>query len=238
MAFNWQSPPKGYLKMNTDASCKGNPGKASYGGIIRDESGGWVKGFHGKLPGLYTPLEAEAWAIIQGLNLVKKFGFRKVLVETDSVGAMQLFSFRHLHQDHPMKDVIEQGLEILVEYECVIVHTRREGNECADKLAELGGRQMRDCNVIHTPPTEVVKLLLKDRFGENWRRVTRLSQHPLWALPLQTIESYANSAPNPIKSLPLHHRPPPVCAPLMPPIGFLHHRRGYLLQPPRLAILH
>lgn len=221
--------------MNTDASCMGNPGKASYGGIIRDESGGWVKGFNGKLPGLYSPLEAEAWAIIKGLKIVKKFGFRKVLVETDSVAAMQLFSFRHLHQNHSMKDVIEEGLKILVQQECVIVHTRREGNSCADKLAELGSRQVRESNVIHTPPHEVVKLLLKDRFGENWRKVTRLSQHPLWALPLKTIESYDSA---PIKSSPLHSQAH-VCVPLMPPGGFSYQQssRGNL-QPPRLIILH
>lgn len=83
-----------------------------------------MKGFHGKWCGLYTPFEAEAWAIIKGFKFIKKFGFKKVVGETDNVVAMQLFSFRHLHQNHPMKDVIEEGIDILLEYGCVIVHTR------------------------------------------------------------------------------------------------------------------
>lgn len=55
---------------------------------------------------------------------------------------VQLFSFLHLHQNHPMKDVIEKDLEIMLEHKCGIVHTRCEGNNCADKLAVLGGRQV------------------------------------------------------------------------------------------------
>lgn len=32
----WLSPPNGWIKANFDGASKGNPGKASCGGVIRD----------------------------------------------------------------------------------------------------------------------------------------------------------------------------------------------------------
>lgn len=41
----WTPPPLGWVKMNLDITSKGNPGKAGYGGVIRDAEGQWCSGF-------------------------------------------------------------------------------------------------------------------------------------------------------------------------------------------------
>ena len=45
MFVNWRPPPTDLFKLNTDGSVEGNPGPAGAGGIIRDHTGGWIKGF-------------------------------------------------------------------------------------------------------------------------------------------------------------------------------------------------
>ena len=41
----WIKPPRDWLKLNMDGASQGNPGKAGGGGVIRDSSRKWVKGF-------------------------------------------------------------------------------------------------------------------------------------------------------------------------------------------------
>ena len=43
--IRWLKPLIDWLKLNTDRASLGNLGKASGGGIIRDNLGRWVKGF-------------------------------------------------------------------------------------------------------------------------------------------------------------------------------------------------
>ncbi|KAF5447640.1 hypothetical protein F2P56_033179 [Juglans regia] len=35
----WQRPPEGWVKLNVDGSCRGNPGPSGGGGLIRDRLG-------------------------------------------------------------------------------------------------------------------------------------------------------------------------------------------------------
>ena len=45
VTVRWNKPPHGWFKLNTDGASMGNPGKAGRGGLTRDSSGNWVKGF-------------------------------------------------------------------------------------------------------------------------------------------------------------------------------------------------
>ena len=48
----------GLVKLNTDGALLGNLGKAGGGGVIRDSSGKWVKGFSRSI-GVATSVMAE-----------------------------------------------------------------------------------------------------------------------------------------------------------------------------------
>ncbi|KAI4346301.1 hypothetical protein L6164_007214 [Bauhinia variegata] len=49
LAVKWSPPPVGWHKLNIDASGSHNPRDISFGGVIRDERGKWVKGYSGHL---------------------------------------------------------------------------------------------------------------------------------------------------------------------------------------------
>ncbi|KAL7186726.1 hypothetical protein ACSBR2_028454 [Camellia fascicularis] len=53
-----KSNMKRKLKLNTDRSSKEDPCQSGYGGLLRDEVGNWLWGYHGYL-GNCTSLEAE-----------------------------------------------------------------------------------------------------------------------------------------------------------------------------------
>jgi len=52
--------------LNVDGSCLGSPARAGYGGIIRNNAGGFVSAFSGFLPGTICVLLAELTAILKG----------------------------------------------------------------------------------------------------------------------------------------------------------------------------
>ncbi|KAK8481823.1 hypothetical protein V6N11_032989 [Hibiscus sabdariffa] len=58
-------------------------GVASCGGVIRDSNGIWVAGFS-KFIGRCSMLEAEFWAVFEGLCYAKSFNVSKVVVEFDN----------------------------------------------------------------------------------------------------------------------------------------------------------
>ena len=47
---SWAYPPPGFVKLNTDGSSLGNPAVAGFGGLIREEDGGWIVGFSSFIP--------------------------------------------------------------------------------------------------------------------------------------------------------------------------------------------
>ena len=69
----WNKPPPGCYKLSTDGASLGNPGRAGGGGLIRDSSGNWVKGFSRSI-GRATSMVAEFWALRDGLILASQLG--------------------------------------------------------------------------------------------------------------------------------------------------------------------
>ncbi|KAK9988335.1 hypothetical protein SO802_028574 [Lithocarpus litseifolius] len=67
--IRWERPNRGWYKLNTDGSSLGNPGMASGGGILRSESGTWVKDFTRKI-GIATSFVAECGLLGMGSTCV------------------------------------------------------------------------------------------------------------------------------------------------------------------------
>ncbi|XP_027348341.1 uncharacterized protein LOC113859873 [Abrus precatorius] len=66
----WIPPSHGHLKINVDGSVNADKGLAGFGGLILNDKGSFIAGFHGSTPPC-TPLVAELWAIFWGVTLVK-----------------------------------------------------------------------------------------------------------------------------------------------------------------------
>lgn len=75
ISCNWSFPMAGEVKLNADGcwfDYEVTP-KSGIGGMFRDSAGAWILGFYGKCNCFYS-LEAELWAIFQGLLIVKEKG--------------------------------------------------------------------------------------------------------------------------------------------------------------------
>jgi len=80
----WESPPEGWVLLNTDGGSRGNPGIANAGGILRGDRGEWLQGFTENF-GICTAVKVELKAVLCGLRMVRKLGFQKIWLEADSM---------------------------------------------------------------------------------------------------------------------------------------------------------
>ena len=79
----WHPPPQGYMKCNIDGASKGNPGIASYGGVIRGDKGCIQYIFHCNL-GRDTNNMVELMALEKCLEILKNENIQNIIIEADS----------------------------------------------------------------------------------------------------------------------------------------------------------
>lgn len=84
----WCKPCIGWVKLNVDGSCRGNPGNCGGGGVIRDNRG-FFKAAFSSLLGYGTNNMAELKAIILGIKLCKDLRFFQVEIACDSALMVQ-----------------------------------------------------------------------------------------------------------------------------------------------------
>jgi len=78
----WQPPPQGFMKCNIDGASKGNPGTASYKGVIRDEKGCIEIIFHNNL-GKATNDMAKLVALEKFLEILRESNLHNTIIEAD-----------------------------------------------------------------------------------------------------------------------------------------------------------
>lgn len=79
----WMRPSNGWVKSNTDDSSLGNLGRVGGSGLIRDANGGWIKGFTCNI-GVFSSVDAERWALKDGLSLCLSVNISAVEIEIDA----------------------------------------------------------------------------------------------------------------------------------------------------------
>ncbi|KAK8515780.1 hypothetical protein V6N12_075803 [Hibiscus sabdariffa] len=75
--LRWCPAPDGWFTLNTDSSVSTISSFGSAGGLIRNNEGNWLIGFN-RLLGITTPMQAELWAIHEGLLLVWSLGLERL----------------------------------------------------------------------------------------------------------------------------------------------------------------
>ncbi|CAL5366927.1 unnamed protein product [Camellia sinensis] len=161
--------PSGQIKLNTDGCVRGDRGNGGFGGLFRDDSGIWIYGYFGKLE-VCSSLEAELWGIYRGLTVIFKKGYIDVLIESDSVEAVDLLQNATV-VNASFRSIVEDARHLLKRCRCSIQHILREGNQCADKLAKLGADQEEHLVVMEDPPEEVQSLVVADLLGREYQRL-------------------------------------------------------------------
>ncbi|XP_026383682.1 uncharacterized protein LOC113279193 [Papaver somniferum] len=81
----WEPPPLQYLKINIDASYNSSSLLAGIGIIIRNSTGAYVMG-RGALRRASNAQQAEAWAMLEAMQLADSNGWSHVIFESDNLG--------------------------------------------------------------------------------------------------------------------------------------------------------
>ena len=168
----WLKPPIGWMKLNTDGASLGNPGAAGAGGLIRNSSGEWVKGF-ARSVGFATSVTAEFWALRDGLILASQLGLQQIEVEIDAKVVVDLVQSNSV-VNNSFLPLLNDCRSLLRSFHQVSVsHTFREANRCADALARRGCSLQEDFVIFDFPPSvEIESYVTTDANGMYYGRLT------------------------------------------------------------------
>lgn len=162
-------PPRGWYKINTDASFVSSTGVAVSGVAVRDENGTLLSGCWEK-HATHSSLMAEAFAIRDGLPLATSLSLDKVLLESDNLEVIQ--ACRKENQRGEIRTVLEDIWRLKEQlHSCGFTWTERQGNELAHQIAALARVNRLPLNWTYNIPSSVNFILQKDRLGiSNERR--------------------------------------------------------------------
>lgn len=128
------------LIVYTDGASRGNPGQASYGFTVCDESGKLLYE-EGKYIGITTNNVAEYTAVLEALKYIKdKYSKKKLQLElfADSKLVVEQLSGRFKMKSEHLKPIFEKIKLLSIELGGMIhTHVPREKNIEADRLANL-----------------------------------------------------------------------------------------------------
>ncbi|GKV31452.1 hypothetical protein SLEP1_g40137 [Rubroshorea leprosula] len=162
--FKWAKPPPNVIKLNMDGSAKGNPGILATGGIFHDHHGNWKFGYARKID-WSNSLAAELWAIRDGLQLAITHNFFHIIVESDSLVAIQLLQ-EPPPTSHNLSAIIFDCRELLRQISLAeLKHIVREPNMAADQMAELGHGIDHDFVTFESIPLSVKQYCIANIMG-------------------------------------------------------------------------
>ncbi|CAL5322980.1 unnamed protein product [Camellia sinensis] len=116
-----------------------------------------------------TSEEAELWGIYRGLTIILEKSMHDITIETDSE-QMVLHINNTTPSNHPHRALLEDIKFLMLRCNCDVSHILREGNKCADGLANMGVNHVENLVVLDNPPNEIANLLIADIVGASCER--------------------------------------------------------------------
>jgi ribonuclease HI len=168
--IQWKCPEKGWISLNTDGAAKSDTTMAGCGGILRNDNGIWITGFS-KFLGSTTAYMAEVWGLYEGLSLARSLGIERLEVQVDSEALVKATNKDGM--GCTMSWNIMQKIRDLLKlnWEVRIRHIFREGNRCADALANMGCKQDVGWKTYQEAPSELFQVLADDFRGVSFPRL-------------------------------------------------------------------
>jgi len=154
----WKTPTAPWLKVNTDGSVIND--FAACGGLFRDSLGTFHDAFYCNV-GAQSVFYSEVHGIISAIEFAARNGWSNIWLESDSTSALLIFSNLALVSillRNRWHNARKLGIHIISS------HIFREGNCCADKLANLGHAIVREIWLDNLPDA-VKKDFFRDRCG-------------------------------------------------------------------------
>ncbi|XP_019251272.1 PREDICTED: uncharacterized protein LOC109230201 [Nicotiana attenuata] len=129
----WEYPNQGWVKVNTDATCRGNPGRSSIGFVLRNEEGNVLYAC-GKEMEEGTNTEAEVQAILEALRYCVTHDYILIDLHTDSMLVKNVI-LGDWNSPRSVVVYMEEIKELMNRCNLKVSHTLREGNQLADHIA-------------------------------------------------------------------------------------------------------
>ena len=103
-----------FYKLNTNGSTRGNLGRASAGGLLRDYNGTWIGSFSRDI-GFTHSMVAELWGLRDGLILARNLNITKILIEINALNVLNVVKPLSASTDHthPYMNLINDCSSIL-----------------------------------------------------------------------------------------------------------------------------
>uniref|UniRef100_A0A7C9CUA9 RNase H type-1 domain-containing protein n=1 Tax=Opuntia streptacantha TaxID=393608 RepID=A0A7C9CUA9_OPUST len=159
---SWFPPPSGYIKLNSDAAVIKGFG-AGLGWVARDASGNVVEIGCKKQAGVFLADLAEAMAARFALIHAHTRGWKKVVIESDSLSLITKLQTGRRGQAY-IDVVIADIRKIVLSFESLLSsHVRKKGNSVAHLVARLhplNGREQYFCTDF---PPSILSLVEFDR---------------------------------------------------------------------------
>ncbi|XP_058776647.1 uncharacterized protein LOC131650967 [Vicia villosa] len=134
--FLWHPPILHWIKCNTDGAASGEPQRAACGGIYRDHTG-MHKGSFSKFLGPGNAFLAELFGAILAIEIARQKNWNNLWLETDSTLVVLAFSKPHM-VPWAFRSRWENVINHTKSINFLVTHIYREGNYCADRLANIG----------------------------------------------------------------------------------------------------
>ncbi|GLT95117.1 hypothetical protein SLE2022_128190 [Rubroshorea leprosula] len=162
--ISWHRPDPPFCKLNTDGSRMQETGLVSAGGLLRDFSGTFIQGFSVNI-GQISVFLAELWGCREGLILRMNKGISHLVVEMDSLSAVQVIEGSK-EQDRLAAVLVDDIRRLKGGFIAFsIQHTLREGNRAADFMAEIGHNLPTGTTVFDSPPPGLITFLEENTSG-------------------------------------------------------------------------
>jgi ribonuclease HI len=158
---HWKPPPHGVVKVNCDGGFYPDNMTGSIGVVIGNSEGSFLGASSSWLPVISPALIAEGEACRHGLRLVVERGFRRLIIESDSLQFVSLWKNRKEQRSEIVAILkeMEELASTMISFECI--HIRRSANEvahlCAKHVISLS-----TSSVWHEPPSFLVLSLQRD----------------------------------------------------------------------------
>ena len=135
--FPSHAAPNEYLIAHVDGGSRGNPGPAGYGVVITDRAGRKVATLHEYL-GHQTNNYAEYHGLLAALDYALKHGHKALKVVGDSELLVKQIRGEYRVKSPSLQDLYQRARQMISQLEWFsIQHTLREGNQEADRLANM-----------------------------------------------------------------------------------------------------
>ncbi|GMJ04337.1 hypothetical protein HRI_004102900 [Hibiscus trionum] len=159
----WQAPQNPEVKVNIDASFSLQQQKSWSGIIIRDAEGLILRAAHRLTSNIPTPFEAEAQALVHGLEFADDLGFHEIVVEGDSKSVINKMKSTELDRSKLRPYIIDAKNLSRRFRRCQFTFIGRKDNQATHAMADLGKRSSEDRFWVEDAPAEAQAMADLDR---------------------------------------------------------------------------